>query len=257
MKYTSPRFRLHYLEHYTLLAKADLLRDTLVVVDDRHEVLALYSYPPERPDPEATELLGLPFPRVYINLPVQSFIFVPTEVLQEDDREAYRVFLAEDQDGQTYTHSLHSFGTTVYYQYDMFLSKKWRHIFPQAGFYADFQTIFHKMQSYIPFRGEMFGANFRDTGVDLYVFRDDQLCFYHGFEVAGADDLHYFLLSLLNMFGVKGRIQRCLVSGLPQGHAYLEVLRRYCLRLEFLMPEHTWKTDRADLLPEIDRLLRY
>jgi len=257
MKYTSPRFRLHHLQSYTLLARTDFRNDTLVVLSDRHEVLALYAYPPEKPDPEATRLLGLPFQRVYINLPVQSSVFIPTEVHQEEDSGLYHRFLVEDQTGGTYTHPLYSFGITVYYQYDMLLAKRWRHIFPQGVFYADFQTIFHKMQSYIPFRGEILGANFRDKRADLYVFRDDRLCFYHSFEIARSSDVHYFLLNLLNMFGIEGKAQRCLVSGLPHRHEYVEVLRQYCRHLEFLEPADAWQTEEADLLPEIERLVRY
>jgi len=254
MKYTSPHFQLHYLQNYTLLVKTDFIHDTLLVLDEQQEVKVLYVYPSNVPDSEAMKLLGLPFQRVHVNLPLQSLVFIPTEVFQEDDQEIYQEFLSDNLINRTYTYSLSSLGITACYQYDVLLLERWRHIFPEAVFCTDFQAVLRHTQAYVPLQGEVLGANFRDTQVDLYAFINGQLRIYQTFEMAGVDDLHYFVLSLFKTLDIQGEAQKCLVSGVAHDHVYVDALRKFSHQLEFISPKNTWKTDRADLLLEIERL---
>src|SRR5690606_34486458 len=121
MKYTSKNFHLHYIPQYKLFIKADFLKDTLLVVDESNEIQAMFSYPTNEPDAEAIKLLGLPFQQVFIGLPVQSLVFIPSEVYQANDQTLYQDFLIDDHAERTRVYTLEHLEITACYQYDLLL----------------------------------------------------------------------------------------------------------------------------------------
>ncbi|QBQ41857.1 DUF3822 family protein [Sphingobacterium psychroaquaticum] len=234
MNYTSKNFQLHYLPSYKLLVKTDFINDTLLVLNAANEVEVLYSYPADMPDGEAVKLLGLPFQQVYINLPVQSLIFVPTEVFEEADKKHYQDFLLDDKSERTNFLSIAALEATACYQYDLLLHNRWRKIFPEAKFGTDFQTVLSQVQSFIPAAGTLVGVHVRDCQADIYAFVDNQFQMYSTFEANVAGDLHYFILNTLKQVGTEGVADRLIVSGITKDDVRATGLVAYGKELHFM-----------------------
>lgn len=234
MNYTAKNFQLHYLPSYKLLVKTDFLQDSLLILNAENELVAFYSYPSDSPDGEAVKLLGLPFQKVYINIPLQSMVLVPAEVYAEQDKDLYQTFQLDTHTERTKSTALASLGLMVCYQYDLLLHNRWRKIFPEAKFVTDFELVLDPVQSYVPMQGIVLGAHFRDMQVDLYCFVDGQFQLYNSFEIASADDLTYFILNLLQTMGIDRKVDKFIYSGIPSNHTFTTVFERFAEELLFL-----------------------
>lgn len=253
MKYTSKNFHLHYIPQYKLFVKADFIKDTLIVVDESNEIQAMFSYPANEPDSEAIKLLGLPFQHVFISLPVQSLVFIPSEVYQEENQELYQRFLMDEHIERTYTHHLENLGISVNYQYDLLLCNRWRAIFPHAKFVADFQLLLGEVQAYIPMQGEVLGAHFNDTQVELFAFKNGKFLFYKVFDIQQVDDLNYFVLTTCRAFNLQVKLHKVLISGIGEENMYSAALKQFANRVEFVQPQTDWsvadETIEKEILP--------
>ena len=236
MNYTAKNFQLHYLPSYKLLVKTDFLQDSLMVLNAENELVALYSYPSDSPNGEAMKLLGLPFQQVYINIPLQSMVFVPSDVYEEKDKGLYQTFQLDDNADRTKSLALASLAVTVCYQYDLLLHNRWRKIFPEAKFVSDFQLVLDHVQTHVPMQGIVLGAHFRDVQVDLYCFIDGQFQLYNSFEIASADDLKYFVLNLLQTLGIKNKADKFIYSGIAAQHEFNDIFARFADESIFLAP---------------------
>ncbi|MEJ5055695.1 DUF3822 family protein [Sphingobacterium sp. MYb382] len=227
MNYTSKNFQLHYLSSYKLLVKTDFQQDTLLVLNADNEVEILYTYAADAPDSEAMKLLSLPFQQVFINIPLQSLILVPSEVYDDQDVTLYQGFQQDERLDRTNSLSLEEWGLTASYQYDLLLHNRWRKIFPEAKFVADFQMLMHQLKANLPAEGLVLGAQFRDQQVDMYCFNDGDLQFYSTFDILTAEDLKYFVWNTLQTLGVKQRASQFVISGVASNHAYVTALRPF------------------------------
>ncbi len=254
MKYTSKNFHLHYIPQYKLFVKADFLEDTLIVVDESNQVQAMYRYPSNEPDAEAIKLLGLPFQHVFVSLPVQSLVFIPTEVYQVEHQALYQEFLLDNHADRTQIYPLDNLGVTACYQYDLLLYNRWHTIFPHAKFVTDFQVILEEVQGYIPMQGEVLGAHFNNTQVALYAFKNGQFLFYNIFDFQHVDDLNYFVLTTCQAFDLHIKVHKLLISGIDSEHAYSEALAHFANRTEFMQARTDLHADDEEVQREVRKL---
>lgn len=251
MKYTSDNFQLHHLSTYKLFVKTDFLNDTLLVLDDKQTVQALYIYNADNPYSEAIKLLALPFPEVYINLPVQSLLLLPAEVFNEEDKNLYQEFLQDDHEDRTLIHHFPSQEVVACYQYDLMLYNKWSAIFPEAIRMADFQTVLKEAPSQIPVEGEIVGLHVRDMHIELYVYKNGQLQLYTFFEVQTSDDLAYFMLNTMKSLDMPARVSKLLVSGVDDQHEYSTILMRFSDNVVYQSTNTKLETDSIDVQESI------
>ncbi len=227
MKYTAENFHLHYIPHYQLLIKSDFTTDTLIVLDESLEVQALYAYPSQTPDTDATKLLGLPFQDIAISLPLQSFTLVPSEVYDSRRMEHYQAFVQDEQLNRTQAEPINGLDITGVFQFDLFLHKRWSAIFPQAKFLADFQVVLATAQRYLPETGQVLGIHAKDKQVDLFVFQGKELQFYNIFDVEQVADLQYFVLNVCKNLGLTDQFSQVLLSGVTAEHPFMAVAQRH------------------------------
>lgn len=254
MKYTSKNFHLHYIPQYKLFIKADFLTDTLLVVDESNEVQAMFSYPANEPDAEAIKLLGLPFQQVFVGLPVQSLVFIPTEAYQAEDQTLYQDFLIDDYAERTQVYRLEHLEITACYQYDLLLYNRWHTIFPDATFVTDFQLLLENVQAYIPMQGEVLGAYFNDSQVELFAFKNGKFLFYNVFEIQNANDLNYFILNTCQTFGLHIKLHKILLSGVEEAHEYTTTLAMFTNRIEFMDAQTDLHAADEDVMKQVRQL---
>lgn len=253
MKYTSKNFHLHYIPQYKLFINTDFLEDTLIVTDEDNHVMTVFSYPSNEPDVEAVKLLGLPFQHVFVGLPVQSLVFIPTAVYQEEQSDLYQQFLSDGNAARTHTYKFDNLEVTACYQYDMLLFNRWRTIFPHAKFTADFQLLLREVQKHIPMQGEVLGAHFNTTQVALFGFKDGKFLFYNTVDILNVDDLNYFVLATCQSFGLQIKLHKVLLSGVDKNHPYSKALDALAHRIEYMEPNTSLQVDEEDLKQVLDR----
>ncbi|WP_437919619.1 DUF3822 family protein [Sphingobacterium sp. LRF_L2] len=253
MNYTSKNFHLHYVSRYRLIIKSGFATDTLIVVDEDNEVQAFHSYPSEEPSIEATKLLGLPFQKIFIGLPLQSLVFIPSEVYNTEDREIYQEFLLDDKIERSYRCDIENLGVTGYFQFDLLLLNRWQAIFPQANFMADFQVVLRDIQAYIPAEGTVLGVHVRDKQVELFVFIRERFQLYNIFDIETPDDLQYFILHVCRLLAIS-RIDKILVSGIDAEHTFMEVLRQHAHTIEFVKSTLNLYSNDIDVVKEAQLL---
>lgn len=232
MKYTAPHFHLHYIPQYRLLIKSDFLDDTMMIVDEKQEVVAFYNYASEAPDSEVLKLLGLPFADVSVNLPLESFTLVPSEVYSQRHMLHYQAF--QDSKSTVQEYAVHALGITALYQYDRLLYKRWTAIFPQAKLFADFQIILTLVQQQAIGNALVLGLHVKNKKVEIYVFQEGKLQLYNDFDVATVVDLQYFILNVQNSLAITGLFEKVLISGVHTAHPFVTVARNYGSELIFL-----------------------
>lgn len=253
MKYTSKNFHVHYIPQYKLFVKADFLEDTLIVVDESNEVQAMFSYPVNEPDADAIKLLGLPFQYVFISLPVESLVFIPAEIYQEENQPSYQTFLIDDHIDRTQVYTLDNLAITACYQYDLLLYNRWRAIFPHAKFVTDFQLLLGEVQAYIPMQGEVLGAHFNSTQVELFAFKNGKFLFYNVFDIQNVDDLNYFVLTTCQAFGLHIKLHKILISGVDAEHQYSVALAHFANRMEFMQARTGLRADDEHIEKEVNK----
>lgn len=242
MKYTSNNFHLHYIPQYRLLIQSDFLEDTLLVLDESNEIQALYSYPSNNPDTEAAKLLGLPFQDVTISLPLQSLVFVPTEVYNSRDIEHYQDFMIDENKTRTQTFHIEQLGITALYQYDLLLRNRWATLFPAARLLSDSQVMLSSLATDLPAQGTILGLHVKDKQVELFVFSAGTLQLYNIFDIETQDDLQYFILHVCNTLDIAARFDKVILSGIDSTHNFAHVAGQYTDVAEFFTPKTTVHT---------------
>lgn len=250
MKYTSENFQLHHISSYKLFVKTDFLRDTLLVVDDKNVIQALYIYNSASPDNEAIKLLALPFSEVYINIPVQSLVLLPEEVFDAADEDLYQDFLQDGHKERTLSYPLPQQGIVACYQYDLILYNKWKAIFPEAKCIADFPALLHEAYGSAHIDEELIGLNVRDMHIDFYVYRQGQLQLFTTFEIETKDDLVYFMLNTIQTLGLSSHVSKILVSGATDAHEYASVLQRFTNNITYITSKTVLTSEREDVEKE-------
>lgn len=241
MKYTSADFKVQYISSYTLHINSDWVKDQLVVLDSSSKVLLTETYDAAKPSQEVAKILSLPFAQVYITLPHQRLLWLPTDVFQQSTVDEYASFF--DSDDQIWSKAIESLSVTALYQYDLLLYNRWKRIFPEARFVPVFEVVVQQAQPLIPIRGTVLGAYVYDQQIDLFLFVNGVFQFYNTFETASIDDMSYFVLQLLKNFDIDGKVGKILLGGVTTDSVWAKRLALYSEDLQAIKAKSQWSLD--------------
>jgi len=132
MNYISNQFNIQLIPSYTLLIKAGFMTDILAVIDQSQTIRVFKEYASEKPEVEAMKILSLPFRKVKVVIPHESFSFIPSELFELEKLPIYGSYLSDDNPSHVYYQEIPSLGVTVVYQYDLLLFNRWKSIFPDC-----------------------------------------------------------------------------------------------------------------------------
>lgn len=245
MNYSSPDFKIQYISTYSLYISSDYTRDQLVVIDSDNRVLVLITYDSAQPSQDAAKLLSLPFPDVYIALPHQNLVWVPTEVFEKSDINDFTPFF-ESTDA-ILSKGFGTLNVTALYQFDLLLFNRWKKIFAEAKFVPVFEVIVKQSQPQIPIQGGVLGMHVYDSQIDLFLFVNGNFKFYNTFEVATVDDMSYFVLQLFKNFGIEGKIGKILLSGADLQSTWAHRLALYTEDLEVVKAKSRWVASSEEI----------
>ncbi|HMR18092.1 MAG TPA: DUF3822 family protein [Sphingobacterium sp.] len=245
MDYTSADFKIQYISTYTLYINSDYTNDQVVVLDNENCVLVLKTYGASQPSQDVAKLLSLPFQRVYIALPHQNLVWVPTTVFRDSDIDDFVPFF--EGSGRILSKEFPSLGVTALYQYDVLLYSRWRKIFAEAHFVPVFEVTLKQAQPQIPIQGSVLGVYVYDSQVDLFLFEHGEFKFYNTFEVATADDMSYFVLQLFKNLGIAEKVGKVLLSGADAQSTWGQRLALYTDNLEMVKAKNRWTVASADI----------
>lgn len=232
MNYISNQFNIQQIPSYTLLINAGFVKDLLAVVDQQNELRVFMEYAAEKPEPEAMKILSLPFKRVKVVIPHESFSFIPTELFEEEKLPVYASYLSDENPSHVYFQQIDALGVTVVYQFDLLLLNRWKSIFPNCQIIPEFRMVLEQVQSKIPIHGHILGVHYSNQLVDIYLFVNGQIQVYNSFEISSIDDLSYYILNIYNQFNIEGKVDKIIVSGLTISEAHAERLSQYGQQLE-------------------------
>lgn len=254
MNYISADFKVQYISRYTLYVNSDWLTDQIVVLDEASKVLWAETYSSAEPSQEVAKMLSLPFANVYITLPHERLVWLPSEVFEQSLVDEYGSFF--DGNEQIWTRNIESLSVTSLYQYDLLLYYRWKRIFPDARFAPVFEIIVQQVQPSIPIRGTVLGAYVYDQQIDLFLFVNGVFQFYNTFEVETVDDMSYFVLQLTKNFGIDGKVNRTLLGGVGLNSDWGKRLELYSDELQGIKSKNQWSIDapHAEWIPFNDRV---
>ncbi|SEG30679.1 DUF3822 family protein [Sphingobacterium lactis] len=244
MNYTAKQFHLHYISQYTLIVKANYEYDMLYVLDAEGQILVYMKFESMEPSEEALKLLSLPFQQVFVSVPSQNLTFIPQDLYQEEDLDAYRDFM-ENPSAAIETEHLDFLQIQALYQYDVLLSHRWKTLFPSAVFIPEFKLNLLQARPYIPLKGEVVGVVFNNSTTDIFLFVNGQFKFYNTFEILSDDDLSYFILNVFDNFQLKDKVTKALVSGVDLEDSVLRKLDNYAHELVYIKASHPAKANEA------------
>ena len=248
MNYTAEDFHLQYISTYNLYVQSDLIYDHLLVMDQDKQVLVYMKYDNLAPSPEATRLLSLPFAKVYISLPHQHLVWVPSEVYEATDKSIYLDYFEDSNLDNILSKEIAFVGATALYQMDLFLLNRWKKLFPEANFIPNFELVLKQASNEITSVGQTLGFHLYDNQADIYLFQDGEMRIYNTFEVETEDDLSYFLLNIYRNFDIKEKVDKILLSGSNRDSQISKRLANYGNTLVLLDSNEKWiVTDEAVL----------
>lgn len=254
MNFISEDFHLHYIASYTLFIQSDFKNDYLVVVNEDNEVLVLLHYDNLQPSAEAVRFLSLPFAKVIIGMPHQNLVWVPAEVYDPSEKHLYATYFLDENVDTILARDFDDLAAVALYQYDQLLLNRWTKIFPQARLVPNFEIFIHQAKGYINDQGAILAVYVYDNQADIFLFINGEFKLYNTFEVATADDLNYFVLSILKNFAVTGKLNKVLLSGADKESEWAYRLQNYAENLILLQPKTAWTTSNAGVQQNLSSL---
>ena len=254
MNYIAEDFHLHYIPSYTLYVQSDLHRDHLVVVGPENNVLVYIAYDNENPSMEASKMLSMPFENVFVSLPHQSLIWVPTEVFDPSEMYLYTDYFLDTRKDQIEFQYIENQGVTALYQIESTLSNRWKNMFPQAIILPSFSAVLSQAFRNMDFAVELLGVHIYGNQVDLFLYVNSEIRIYNTFEIQTPDDLSYFVLMIIKNFSIEGKIQKVLLSGASKDSEWGQRLSFYTKQLDEMESIHKWKITDKNVHQAVKRL---
>lgn len=247
MNFISEDFHLHYIASYTLFIQSDFKNDYLVVVNEDNEVLVLLHYDNLQPSAEAARLLGLPFAKVIVGMPHQNLLWVPADVYDPSEKHLYSTYFLDENVEAILQKDFEKLDAVALYQYDQLILNRWTKLFPEAQLVPNFEILIQQANEYISAEGEILGVYIYDNQADIFLFVNGEFKLYNSFEVATADDLSYFVLSILKNFAIEGKLSKILLTGADQDSEWADRLYNYSSDVVLLQPQTVWNTENQDV----------
>lgn len=254
MNYTSEDFHLQYISRYTLYVHSDIIYDHLVVVDQDKQVLVYMKYDNIAPTAEAIKILSLPFAQVFIAVPHQHLVWVPTEIYRDTEKSLYLDYFAEAKEEHILEKSIDFLSATALYQFDLFLLNRWRKVYAQAHFVPMFEVILTQIKPHILQEGTTLGVHLYDNQADICLFLNGEMHIYNTFEIDSANDLSYFVLNIFQNFDLKNQVDRILLSGAIEKSEIVNRLLQYTTELNLLNSTVQWEVTEQTINKELESL---
>lgn len=246
MNFFSANFHLHYLANYTLYIQSDFITDHITVVNQDNEVLVYLQNNSLQPDSEVTKLLSYPFSKIVIGLPHQGLVWIPQEVYQSSEKALYAPYFVEENPDLILETPIDSLAVVALHQFDQFLLNKWKNIFPQA-IYAPIFVVLIKQLSGKYHVNDCMVVHIYENKADIILFMNGDFKLYNTFEVATADDLSYFVISVLKNFGIAGKIPKVFLSGVAKDSDWGVRVSSYAIDFEILEPQNRFLFPNKEL----------
>lgn len=247
MNFISEDFHLHYLASYTLYVQSDFKDDFLVVVNDTNEVIVFLRYDNLQPSAEVVRMLSLPFTNVIVGMPHQNLIWVPADVYDESEKVLYEPYFLDENVDNILSKNIVGVNAVALYQYDQLLLSRWKKIFPQAKFVANFEVLLRQSMPYVSDIGAVLGVHVYDKQTDMFLFVNGEFKLFNSFEVTTVNDLSYFVINLFKNFGVSGKVQKVLLSGVELDSEWIVRLGHYTEETILLQANNQWKSEDVEV----------
>lgn len=247
MNYISEDFRLHYIPSYTLYIQSELHQDHLVVVDSEQNVLVYISYDNADPSVEASKILSMPFEKVFVNLPHQSLLWIPTEVFDSSELHLYSDYFLDNREGKINFIEIRNQGVTALYQIESTVLSRWRNIFPSAIIKPVFLKVLDQAFQYIDYAVELLVVHLYGSQADISLFVNGEIRLYNTFEIQTPDDLSFFVLGIMKNFAIEGKVQKAVLSGATNDSEWGQRLGTYTKQLVEMKASSSWNTTNKEV----------
>lgn len=242
MNFISEDFHLHYIASYTLYVQSDFTNDYLVVVNGANEVLVFLHYDNFQPSAEVNKILSLPFAQVIVGMAPQNLIWVPASVFVESEKALYAAYFLDEEVEYILAKEIKGLDVIALYQYDQLLLNRWKKIFPEAHVVANFEILLQQAEAHISKIGDTIGVHIYDNRADIFLFMHGEFKLYNTFEVATADDLSYFVSSIMKNFALIGKVDKIVLSGADEDSEWAMRLQHYATSFAVLAPKTSWSS---------------
>lgn len=253
MNYISVDFHLQYLNSYTLFIQGGLKEDHLAVVNKDNEVVVCLSYDNENPSMEAARLLSMPFEHVYVSLPHQNIIWIPSEVFSLDDLSLYTDYFVHTEVEHIAVKQFSEQGITALYQIEPALQSRWRRLFPNVNIVPHFEAVLHQAWKHQDEAKSVLGVYVNDSSADLFLLVHGELRIYNTYEVKTLEDLSYFVLSIMKNFSIEGKYKQILLGGVSLSSVWAERLAFYGEEVKPLVIAGNWHSENGEVTQAIHK----
>lgn len=254
MNFISEDFHVNDLDFYTLYIQSVFNFDYLIVINGQNDVLVNLQFDSMNPSKEVVDLLGYSFANVIVSLPHQNLIWVPTEVYDVTEKHLFLpYFLQQDVDSILVKHVI-DLEVSALYQYDQLSVSRWSRIFPEVKYVPYFDVLLHQSKEFIVNEGEVLGVHIYGNQADVFLFVNAEFKFYNTFEVSTADDLSYFVLSIMKNFSIEGPFHKILLSSGDSNTEWSNRLSSYTEELITLQSINKWNSSNDEVLQSLNSL---
>ncbi|WP_257667835.1 DUF3822 family protein [Parapedobacter tibetensis] len=235
MTYTSTDFDAQRLDDYTLLVRIDQDENALAIIDNERQLKFIGVYDPAKVTQQIGDILNLGFVNVKITALDNGYSFIPADVFDEVHLPTYRRYLPNDNLSDPFVSDIPPIGVKLVGQINRLGLVPFLERFPHAGVHSSVQVLLNGVAGYgAKAGGRTLAIHKAATSVGFYLFDSGKFCYGNDFEVYDADDLNYYLLSVLEHFELEGKQPDILLSGdLTTDDAYYQRITKYSENIAF------------------------
>lgn len=229
MIYTAADFDGQQAADYTLLIGAGNITNTLAVVDQAQQLKFAADYDPSAPGAEVTALLDFNFGTVKLALFDSLYTLIPTEVYDEQHHNTYLQYLPFDGVGTTHVSDVAPLGVKLLHQTSRVGLEAIEGRFPAALHYPFVQPLLNAVAAHgMQATGPLLVIERHLPWVTISIFDKGRFLYCHDFESINIEDFNYYLLAVVDRFGLSEHHPVALLAGdIDLNDAYYERVREY------------------------------
>lgn len=180
-------------------------------------------------------LINLRFKETILLVAPETFLFVPEEFENDDEENILTPFLGANSSILTAKFDQNPINT--YFTINK-LTSDFQALFRNSHLVLSANMLIQEVLNLDSEEKEIIGINFYSNSIELAYVKNKEFIFYNRFPIENADDFNYFLLSIVEQFGIQIAQTRFYLMGETDStDSYFDRLKKYTSHINYLYGE--------------------
>ncbi len=211
----------------------------ILIVDQEENIRLIEEHPLEQFLKKEWPFINLKFAGITVTFLPDTFIFIPKEFVGIDQEATIASFL--DSDSQVLSAEIKSTTINTYFTINE-KALELQNLLGETKIIPSSNLLIQQILLIASDNVDTIGINFHKESIEFAIVKNAQFVFYNCFPKENADDFNYYLLSVLEQFGIQiAYAQFYLAGDIQHQDENYERLSKYSSHIHFLADIHQKK----------------